>query len=213
MRLGKEDSDMANQIAFTVRQVSAVLVSASAIDPQSILPEILSNANVVPADWVAVGSNDTPFGAITRYQNGIIIWTDDNRCVFQQPIHGNLRRTYEIFPTAQRYAAASTLVPYNAIGINWSLDVPVTAPEIWMREKMMSNVSNFSDFFPTSLQIAKQLDFAFCNLTFRAENAQITIDFNYHFPLSRGLPGDVAEILISWPRYQEHLTRDLLSKF
>ena len=203
---------MTQSIAFTVRQVSAVLVSASAIDPQSILPEILGNANVVPADWAPDSGINTPFGALTQYQNGVTIRTDGNRCLFQQPIDGGLRDSYEIFPTAQRYAAETKLVPYNAVGLNWSLGISVGQPELWIREKMMDNASNLLDFFPTSLQMAKQLDFAVCNLTFKAENAQITTDFNYHFPLAQSSLGWLSEILNNWQLCQKHLTGSILSQ-
>ena len=204
---------MTQPIAFTLRQVSAVLVSASAIDPQSILPEILGNANVVPADWTPDSGINTPFGALTQYQNGVTIRTDGNRCLFQQPIDGGLRDSYEIFPTAQRYAAAAMLVPYNAIGLNWSLIIPVGQPELWIREKLMGNASNLLDFSPASLRMTKQLDFAVCTLALETENARITIDFNYHFPLAQSSIGRMSEILNNWHLCQEHLTEFILSQF
>ena len=204
---------MTQPIAFTLRHVSAVLVSASAIDPQSIMPETLVKANVIPADWTLDSGINIPFAVLTRYQNDITIRTEGDRCIFQQPIDGNLRDSYEIFSTAQRYAAATTLVPYNVIGLNWSLDIPVGRPELWIREKIMGNESNLLDFFPTSLQMAKQLDFAICNLGIKTENARITIDFNYHFPLAQSSIGRMAEILNDWRLCQEHLTELISSQF
>lgn len=202
---------MAQQPAFTVRHASAVLVSLSAIDPQSIMPETLSNAKIVPADWPSNGIN-TPFFALTQYQNGVTIRVEDNHCLFQEPIDGNLRQSYEIHPIAQRYAAATMLVPYNAVGINWSLEAVIERPELWMREKMMSIAPPFFDFLPASLQITKQLDFATCNLAFRTNNARILIDFNYHFRLLHNSPDEVSTVLDTWHRCQEHMTGKVLSQ-
>lgn len=203
---------MVQQTAFTVRHASAVLVSLSAIDPQSIMPETLSNAKIVPADWGSANGINTPFFALTQYQNGITIRTDGNRCVFQEPIDGNLRESYEIYPIAQRYAAATMLVPYNAVGINWSLESNVEHPESWICEKITGLAPSFSDFSPTSLQMAKQLDFAVCNLTFRTDNARIVIDFNYHFQLPHSSPDETATALDTWQQCQKHLTESVLSQ-
>lgn len=202
---------MAQQPAFTVRHASVVLVSLSAIDPQSIMPETLSNAKIVPADWPFRNINN-PFFALTQYQNGVTIRTDDNRCLFQEPIDGNLRESYEIHPIAQRYAAATMLVPYNVIGINWLLEANVERPELWIYEKIIGNALTFSDFSPTSLQITKQLDFAVCNLTFKTENARVAIEFNYHFQLPHNSPDEMSTALDAWRQCQEHLTKDILSQ-
>ena len=202
---------MVQQPAFTVRHASAVLVSLSAIDPQSIMPETLSNAKIVPADWPSNGIN-TPFFALTQYQNGVTIRVEDNHCLFQEPIDGNLRQSYEIYPIAQRYTAATMLVPYNSIGINWLLEANVEHPELWVRKKIIGNALTFPGFLPTSLQIAKQLDFAVCNLTFKTENARVAIEFNYHFQLPHNYPDEMSTALDAWRQCQEHLTKDILSQ-
>ena len=203
---------MLEQPAITARHASAVLVSPSPIDPQSIMPETLSNAKIVPADWVSDNGINTPILALTQYQNGVTIRTEGNRCVFQEPIEGNLREDYEIYAIAQRYTTATMLVPYNAIGINWLLDIAVEHPDLWILEKIMGNVSNFSDFSPASLQIMKRLDFAVCNLMFKTENARIVIDCNYHFQLAHSSPNKVSSALDAWQQCQEHLTREVLPR-
>lgn len=203
---------MVQQTAFTVRNASVVLVSLSAIDPQSIMPEKLSNAKIVPADWMSANGINTPIFALTQYQNGITIRTDGNRCLFQEPIDGNLRESYEIYPIAQRYAAATMLVPYNAVGINWSLEFAIERPELWLREKIIGATPEFSDFLPASLQMAKQLDFAVCNLTFSTENARVVIDFNYHFQLPHSSLDDMSTVLDAWRQCQEHLTESVMPR-
>ena len=201
---------MPENSAATVIHTSVVLVSPNPIDPQSIRPEVLSNAGIIPANWVATGGISIPIVAQTQYQNGFTIQAEGNRCIFQEPIAGPLRETYEVHDLAKRYVDATKLVTYNAIGLNWLLEITVENPNFWIREKLMGDAANFSDFHPTSLQVAKQLGFVVCNLNFRDEAGRIIVDCNYHFQLARSSPDLMASTLDSWRRCQEHLTRDLL---
>ena len=121
-----------------------------------------------------------------------------------------MRDAYEVHPLAKRYAKATRLVPYNAIGINWLMDIAVENPALWIREKIMGSVENFSGFSPTSIQMVKQLDFAVCNLIFRTENTRIVIDCNYHFQLANSSIDMIVSTLDAWQRCQRHLTGDLL---
>ena len=124
-----------------------------------------------------------------------------------------MREVYQVHPLAKRYVDATRLVPYNAIGINWLLDIAVGDPNLWIRENVMGNGRNFSDFYPTSIQMAKQLGFVVCNLNFRVENERIVIDCNYHFQLAHSSTDLMVSTLDSWHQCQEHLVRDLLTQF
>lgn len=201
---------MAQQLGFTVRHSSVVLVSPSPVDPQSIRPEILSNARIVPDSWVSANNINTPVLAVTQYQNGVTVQTEGNRCVFQEQIGGDWRDTYEVHPLAKRYAEATSLVPYNALGINWLLDIVVGNPAQWIREKTMGNGDSFPGFSPMSLQMVKRLSFAVCNLTFRAENTRIVVDCNYHVQTESRPLDMILSTLDSWQRYQDHLKREVV---
>lgn len=196
--------------AITVLHTVVVLVAPSPIDPQSIRPEALSNAGIVPANWVATGSISIPVVAQTQYQNGFVLQAEGNRCVLQEPVGGDLRDTYEVHAIAKRYVDATKLVTYNAVGINWLLGFSVENPANWLRGKLMGDFRNFSDFRPASLQISRQLGFATCNLNFRSENERIVLDCNYHFQIERSSPDVIASTLDSWHRCQEHLTGTVL---
>ncbi len=193
----------------TAIHASVVLVSQALIDPQSVRPEALSSAGIVPPDWVATGGISIPVVAQTQFQNGFSIQAEGNRCIFQEPIGGNLRESYEVHGVAKRYVDATKLVAYTAVGINWLLQVAVESPGFWIREKLMGDASNFSDFQPTSLQVAKQIGNFVCNLNFRSDNSRIIVDCNYHAQLARTSPDVMASTLDSWKRCQEHLVRDL----
>ena len=201
---------MTEQPALTVRHASVVLVSPSPIDPQSIRPEALSSAGIVPADWLSTGGINTPVLALTQYENGVTIQIEGGRCVFRESIGGVFQETYHVHPLVQRYAEATKLVSYNAVGINWDLDIVVGNPNLWIREKLMGNGDQFSDFYPTSLQMTKQLDFADCNLIFKVENVRIAADCNYHFQLARSYPDVMVSTLDAWHQCQAHLESDVL---
>ena len=192
----------------TIRHSSVVLVSPSPIDPQSIGPETLNRAKIIPASW-AIGNQqiNSPVFALTRYQNGVSIQVEGNRCIFQEVIGGPLRPEYEIHGLARRYIEATKLVPYNAIGINWLLNIAVDSPTEWLRHQM-SGGENLPGFSPTSLQLTKVWGYAICNLVFRVEKQIVAVDCNYHFPLSSSLQPMAA--LDHWRQCQDALTEDVL---
>ena len=196
--------------AVSVLHTSVVLVSPAPIDPQSIRPEALSNAGIVPVNWVPTGGISIPVVAQTLYQNGFTFQVEGNRCVLQEPVGGALRDTYEVHAIAKGYVDATKLVPYTAVGINWLLGLSVENPAKWLQEKLMGDFRNFSDFRPASLQISKQLGFVTCNLNFRSENDRISVDCNYHFQIEHSSPEVIATTLASWWRCQEHLTGEVL---
>ena len=191
----------------TVRHASVVLVSPSVIDPQSIRPETLSGAQIIPTNW-ALGNQqiNSPVFALTQYKNGVSIQTEGKRCIFQEAIGGPIRPNYEIHGLARRYVEATKLVPYNAVGINWLLDIAVDNPAEWIR-KQTGDGGNFPGFSPTSLQLTKQWGPAVCNLVFRLEQQMVAVDCNYHFQLGSSLQPMAA--LDHWRRCQDALTEDV----
>ena len=191
----------------TVQHASVVLVSPSPIDPQSISPDTLSRVLIIPSDWpLGKQQISSPVFAITQYQNGVSIQIDGNRCIFQEVIGGSLRLEYEIQKIARRYIESTALVPYNAVGINWLLNIAVANPTEWIREQI-GHGKNFPDFSPTLLQIARPLKSAVCNLTFRVQGQIVVVDCNYHFQLSSSLQPLAA--LDLWHQCQEALDKDV----
>ena len=190
-----------------VQHASVVLVAPSPIDPQSIRPETLNSAGIVPTSWVLGNGVNLPVFALTQYQNGVSIQAEGNRCIFQEAIGGLLPPKYEIPGLARRYIEATQLVPYSALGINWLLNAAVDNPGEWIR-KQMGGGGDFPGFSPTSLQIAKSLvGGAVCNLVFRVSQQVVMIDCNYHFQLSSSLQPLAA--LDHWYTCQDALTKDV----
>ena len=209
---------MTGNPSVIVRQASVVLVSQSPIDPQTIRPEALSSAGIVPGDWVPVswtptGGIYTPVVAQTLYQNGFSIQTEGNRCVFQEPADRGFLDAYEVHPLVKRYIEATKLLPYSAVGINWMLDVTVENPYQWINERLGRIGGKFPEFSVTSVQITKYIEFVLCYLNFRIENGTIVTDCNYHFPLAADDPDSMAATLDYWHWCQENLSRDLLARF
>ena len=186
-----------------VQHASVVLVSPSPIDPQSIRSEALTSAQIVPPGWALGNQVNSPVFALTQYKNGVSIQTQGNHCVFQEAIAGPLRPEYEIHGLARRYVEATKLVPYNALGINWLLHIAVDNPTEWLRDQMGGG-GNFPGFSPTSLQMAKPMAGAVCNLVFRGQQETVVVDCNYHFQLSSSLQPLAA--LDHWHQCQNALT-------
>ena len=191
----------------TGRHVSVILVSPSPIDPQSIGPETLNRAKIIPTDWVLGNQQvNSPVFALTQYKNGVSITAEGNRCIFQEVIGGALRPKYAIHELARRYIEATKLVPYNAMGINWLLNVAVDNPSEWIRGQI-GDSGKFPGFSPISLQIAKPWGSAICNLVFRIEQQIVVLDCNYHFQLGGSLQPMAA--LDHWHQCQTELTEDV----
>ena len=203
---------MAESPTIIVRNASVVLVAPTPIEPQSIRPEALVNAEIIPAGWQLANNINTPVAAQVQYQNGIVIQTEGNRCVFQENSGSSLKPSYQIHTIAKRYVEATKLVPYNAIGINWMLDVGMNDSARWIRDTLLNEVGNFVDFFPTSLQMVKHLSFAACNLNFRSESSRLSVECNYHFPVPEGSSG-VLNSLDSLSNCLSHLQEELLPRF
>ncbi len=197
-----------------VRNASVTLVSNSVLDPQSIRPEALSNAGIVPREWI-VSSWSPPGGiapqglAQTRYHNGFAIQIQENRCDFLQPVGGNYQKDYAVHVVSKRFVEATKLVPYTAIGINWSLDLYVEDPYRWMDEKVFGSGGNFSDHWATSMSLMRPGEEKDCNLEFTIQGDRITLSVNFHFLVSGVLPNKLAAVLDSWEKCQAELIEDV----
>ena len=197
---------------YKVLQSSVVLLSPSPIDPQSIAPEALSRSEVTPSSWVLTGNVNTPVFATVQYQNGVTIQVADSRCIIQKAVD-NIRDTdSSVYGLAERYAAATKLVPYSAVGINWRLSISGEHLEDWVREKLVGGLGAFGDFSARSVQLVKQLDFTACNLQFQVESAQVTLNCNYHFPTKERSYTEIESMLKSWPKCRDHLSEAILPK-
>ena len=194
---------MSEQMKFVAYQASVVLVSPSPIDPQSIKPETLKRAGIVT--WESIYGIATPIFAETRYQNGIHIRTEGNRCVFQEPLNEESPTGYKVHRLAERYSDATKLVSYNALGINWDSRIEAEDPGRWFSEKLVQNL-RLTEFSPRSVQMAKVIDSTVsCIVTFSTSDERLIANFNYHCQLTDAPGGDVASHLRRWREWQSHM--------
>jgi hypothetical protein len=194
---------MSEQLNFATYQASVVLVSPSPIDPQSIRPETLKRAGIVK--WESVEGIATPVFAETRYQNGVRIRTEGNRCVFQEPINEESPTGYKVHKLAERYADATRLVAYNALGINWESRIEAKDSDQWISENLVRD-HRLTGFSPRSVQMVKVIDSTVsCNVTFTTRDERLTANFNYHFKLTDAPRGDAASFLRRWREWQSHM--------
>ena len=194
---------MSEQSQFVTYQASVVLVSPSPIDPQSINPETLKRVGIVK--WESIGGTVTPIFAETRYQNGIHIRTEGNRCVFQEQINEGLPLGYKVHKLAERYADATKLLAYNALGINWESRMEAEDPNQWMSEKLVRNL-RLAEFSPRSVQMTKVIESTvICNVTFSTRDERVMASFNFHCQLSDSPEREPASYLRRWREWQNHM--------
>ena len=173
---------------ITVRHASVVLASPSPVDPQTIRSDVLVRGNVVPHDWQQANQISTPVLAVTQFQNGFLVQSEGNRCVFQEAVNGRLKDPYLVHGVARQYLEATKLVQYNAVGINWMLEASQVEPAEWYR-RHFSGSGDFSEYSPVSLQMQKNAGLAVCNLVFRFSqpSRSLELECNYHFALGQSV--------------------------
>ena len=198
---------MADKLEWTLRHASIVLVSEQPLDAKSIAPDTLTRSSVVPSEWTVTNRMNLQVVASTEYDNGASIRLEGNRCVFQQTVNGDFLDEYSAFFIAKKYAEASRVISYTALGINWNLQSLTSAPSEWLRSKLSNESVLAPDFQPMSIRLAKNQGRAVCNLNFNLESEAIVLDCNYHIALGNGIPQNEIDL---WTRYQDHLKEKVL---
>ena len=184
-----------------------VLLSEQPFDAKSVAPDTLVRSSVVPSDWTVTNRMNLQVVASTLYGNGASIRIEGNRCVFQQDVNGDFLDEYPAFEVAKKYAAASRVISYSALGINWNLESKTSVPGEWFRSKLSPDSTLAPDFQPTSIKMARNLGRVVCNLNFNLESEAIVLDCNYHIVLGNGIPENEIDL---WARYQEQLKQKVL---
>ena len=122
---------MNQQANWVVRQASVVLVAERPIDVQTLSPETLQEAGVIPPDWQLAEQTEGSNQPFIAYDNGVTISSQNNRCVFQLEMNNHFVDDYKVHDLAKRYVDATKLIQYRLIGINWNLHASVPDPRSW----------------------------------------------------------------------------------
>lgn len=195
-------------LSFKLRHASIVLVLPQPVDSQSVSAGSLARNRIVPEDWqVANEVNLAGVLAQTLYRNGVNVRAEGNRCIFQQTVNGEFRAEYDSHLTALNYAEASRVIAYQAIGINWMIELDLEQAGQWLTSKFAGNSAFVPSFQPVSIKVARQQGAAICNLTFNLEQDSVVLDCNYHVDLGGSRAVDVINM---WQQYQKHLQEDIL---
>ena len=198
---------MADKLDWTLRNSSIVLVSEQPLDTKSVAPDTLVRSFVVPSEWTVTNRMNSQVIATAEYANGTVIRLEGNRCVFQQNVGGDFLEDYPAFGIARKYAEASRVISYTAMGINWNLESKMDAPGEWLMRKLAAESRLAPDFQPTSIKLARNQGRAVCNLNFNLESEAIVLDCNYHIALGNGIPENEID---NWSRYQGQLVEKIL---
>ena len=200
---------MGQSTNWRVRHASVVLVAESHIDPTSIAPSELRSAGVIPPDWTVTNEVIIPVFAEIAYANGVRMRTEGNRCIFQQESNIEFPDKYEIHDMATKYVAGTELaIRYQAVGINWQLDVQPDIQSSPLLQTLLNESNDLAGFQPQSIQMVKPLDGKTCNLTFTANQGEVSVAVNYHYQLSERR---ARQIIATWPECQKHLRQEIIA--
>lgn len=208
---------MVNQTEFSATpqlnaiHASVVLVSPTPIDPQSTKPETLKSAGIVPENWAVANSFNLPVFLRTEFSNGFVLQAEGERYIFQEPLGGSLKDTYDVHSIAARYVEATKLTPYKAVGINWQLRIGDINSEEWFAKRSIRCGDMLQGFSVGSLQIRKSLEFSVCNITFTPNDNIIIVDCNYHFETGGLSYSEIYSLLTDSGKCQSHLENEVSS--
>lgn len=194
---------------WPIQNVSVVLVAESPIEPKSIGAILLKEKSVTQPGWIAVSEISTPVFAETLYINGIRIRTEGNRCIFQQEISEDLPVEREVYQLAMKYVSATELaVPYQAVGINWTLTNQPSQDCNQLLHSMLKTDQDLSGFIPASISLTKNLNGRTCNLNITANQSTVSVNVNYHHQVPEH---KAKEIIENWHECQKHLEEEIIS--
>ena len=200
---------MGQSTNWQVRHASVVLVAESPIEPTSIAPSKLRSAGIIPHNWTITNEVIMPVFAEIVYANGVRMRTEGNRCIFQQESNVEFPGEYEIHDMAIKYVAGTELaIQYQAIGINWQLDVQSDIQGSQLLQTLLNESNDLAGFQLQSIQMVKPLDGKTCNLTFTANRGEVSVAVNYHYQLSELRAG---QIIATWPECQKHLRQEIIA--
>lgn len=199
---------MPTNLDFKLVHTSIVLVLPQALSPDTITADALKRNRIIPDDWQTTTEMNLPIIGIVEFDNGVSIRAEGNRCIFQQNVNGDFADDYPALGAAVKYTEASRVVPYSAVGINWTLRPNLSsAPSRWLADKLCQDPPLASGFQPTSIVVARRQGAAVCNLNFNLDRDAVSMECNYHVDLG----GKSAhEVVTMWPHYQMNLRRDIL---
>ena len=190
---------------------SVVLVSSSQVDTQSVKPDLLKPAGIIPKEWTVLRTIDVPVFLRTEFSNGFVIQAEGDRYVFQEPLGGPFKDVYDVHGIASKYVEMTKLTSYKAVGINWQFRTESTSPGQWLSDRGMKCDEIMTGFSISSLQVRKALAASVCNITFISSDNFITIDCNYHFETGGLSAEKILSLLSDWAACQHHLLAEVIS--
>ena len=201
---------MSTSPSLRLRNASLVFVAVQPIDVQTVSPEVFARNNIISAQWQTANAISLPMFVMPEYLNGAVVRAEGNRLVYQQNIQntsGWFQEEYPAHTAARRYADASKLVAYKALGINWALEYWAEKPDVWLRESLAEDSLLLKGFLPTAIKLARKDDIAVCNISLALQKEFIALEFNYHIEVGQRT---VTDIIGKWPQYQKTLEEELL---
>ena len=180
-----------------LRQVSIVLLlpQQQQTDPQTVNPESLARHGIVSESWEPTNVVALPVFALTEYPNGLSIRAEPNRLVFQEQITDSFQRKYHSHTAARKYAEASRMMPYQAVGMNWVMVPPdYTTFMDNLAAKLNPALNAPPDYLPAAVHLFRQVNGNAWNIIFNKDN-QHGVELNYHAQLRDETPMDVIDRL------------------
>ena len=195
---------------WALRQVSIVLQlpQQQQLDAQSISPENLVRHGIVDQSWKPQNVITLPMFAVTEYPNGVAIRAEPNRLVFGQQISTGFQDEYLSHTIALKYAEASRMTPYEAVGVNWLMVPPDNAKLLRLLATRLNPALHAPQgFLPAVIHLYKEEKAAVWNIIFNKNGRQFGVELNYHAQVKDRTP---AEVISNLGELQHTVKKELL---
>ena len=127
---------MSKDTKILVDQVSVVL-AARYHNPSIINPDFLQANRITSDNWSVSETLTTPGFSQTRFDNGIALNVDENRCTIIEEVGDAYRDFYAAHEMAAAYVSTLPHLPYHAVGMNWRLHLPKNNPKPWLIRRFL----------------------------------------------------------------------------
>ena len=206
-----------------------IVVTAQYYPPSALDPDLLKVTGVIPEDWEPVADDDPVVPGIqtaVRFRNGIEWNMNPMKLAISQLCDGRFAEQFLIQELAVRFIRTFPRIPYQYLGLNWSVSKAAADPDRWLASRFLKRrnwLSNGADILSMRPTFTLDAGDAVCNLDFSTAQVRLSdgtperaviVDCNVHHADEMDAE-QLEEAISAWPDRQRFVLaalRDLVGE-
>lgn len=201
----------------------SVVITAATHNPSILNPNFLTANNIVPDSWDVKETITTPALSYIQYANAVDVRVDPAKLIITLGDPDNLEKDTSIYDVAKAYVSILNYVPYQHLGLNWTVAFHRKRPREWIRDRYLKTGAKLQ-LKPHLISAAVTLEYAtaeaVCKLSIEpgsismsdedADRPSAIVKANFHHkgPL---IAAELVELIGRWQERRDFL-QSLLQK-